>query len=78
MPPLSPASNRPSVAPATKPDGTLLESVKAIGNDAVIVQGPNGADKQIGLLGSNNPEYVARRAEALQKPGAVIGQVSIE
>jgi hypothetical protein len=78
MPPLSPASNRPFVAPATKPDGSLLESVKAIGNDAVIVQGPNGADKQIGLLGSKNPEYVARRAEALQKPGAVIGQVSIE
>jgi hypothetical protein len=78
MPPLSPASNRPFVVPATKPDGSLLESVKAIGNDAVIVQGPNGADKQIGLLGSKNPEYVARRAEALQKPGAVIGQVSIE
>lgn len=78
MPPLSPASNRPFVAPATKPDGSLLESVKAIGNDAVIVQGPNGSDKQIGLLGSKNPEYVARRAEALQKPGAVIGQVSIE
>ena len=78
MPPLSPASNRPLVAPATKPDGSLLESVKAIGNDAVIVQGPNGADKQVGLLGSKNPEYVARRAEALQKPGAVIGQVSIE
>ena len=78
MPPLSPASNRPFVVPATKPDGSLLESVKAIGNDAVIVQGPNGADRQIGLLGSKNPEYVARRAEALQKPGAVIGQVSIE
>jgi hypothetical protein len=78
MPPLSPASSRPFVAPATKPDGSLLESVKAISNDAVIVQGPNGADKQIGLLGSKNPEYVARRAEALQKPGAVIGQVSIE
>ena len=78
MPPLSPASNRPLVAPATKPYGSLLESVKAIGHDAVIVQGPNGADKQIGLLGSKNPEYVARRAEALQKPGAVIGQVSIE
>ena len=78
MPPLSPASNRPLVAPATKPDGSLLESVKAIGNDAVIVQGPNGADKQVGLLGSKNPEYIARRAEALQKPSAVIGQVSIE
>jgi hypothetical protein len=78
MPPLSPASNRPLITPATKPDGTLLESVKAIGNDAVIVQGPNGVDKQIGLLGSKNSEYVTRRAEALQKPGAVIGQVSIE
>ena len=32
----------------------------------------------MGLLGSKNSEYVARRAEALQKPGAVIGQVSIE
>jgi hypothetical protein len=78
MPPLSPASSRPYVAPATKPDGSLLESVKAIGNDAVVVQDANGAEKQVGLLGANNPEYVARRAEALQKPGAVIGQVSIE
>jgi len=29
------------------------------------------------LVPSNNPEYVARRAEALKKPGAVIGQASI-
>jgi hypothetical protein len=78
MPPLSPASSRPYVAPATKPDGSLLESVKAIGNDAVVVQDANGAEKQVGLLGAKNPEYVARRAEALQKPGAVIGQVSVE
>jgi len=78
MPPLSPASGRPYVAPATKPDGSLLESVKAIGKDAVVVQDANGAEKQIGLLGAQNPEYVARRAEALQKPGAMIGQVSVE
>jgi hypothetical protein len=77
MPPLSPASGRPYVAPATKPDGSLLESVKAIGNDAVVVQDANGAEKQVGLLGAKNPEYVARRAEALQKPGAMIGQVSV-
>jgi len=30
------------------------------------------------LVQSKNPEYVAKRAEALNKPGAVIGQVSIE
>jgi hypothetical protein len=42
------------------------------------VQGPNGADKQVNLIGSKNPEYIAKRAEALNKPGAVIGQVSVE
>jgi hypothetical protein len=76
--PLSPTSTRPFVAPATKLDGSVLESVKAVGNDTVVVQGANGADKQIGLIGAKNPEYLARRAEALQKPGAVIGQVSVE
>jgi hypothetical protein len=77
-PPLSPTSIRPSVAPATKMDGSLLESVRGVGNDAVVVQGPNGADKQVNLIGSKNPEYIAKRAEALNKPGAVIGQVSVE
>lgn len=76
--PLSPASTRPYITPATKLDGSVLESVKAVGNDAVIVQGADGIDKQVGLIGAKNPEYLARRAEALQKPGAVIGQVSIE
>ncbi len=78
MPPLSPASGRPYVAPAIKLDGSLLESVKANGNDAVVVQDANGAEKQVGLLGAKNPEYVARRTEALQKPGAMIGQFSVE
>ena len=77
-PPLSPASARPSVAPATKMDGSLLESVKAVGNDAVVVQGADGADKQVNLIGAKNPDYLAKRAEALNKPGAVIGQVSVE
>jgi len=27
---------------------------------------------------SNNPEYVAKRAEALRKPGAVIGQATVQ
>lgn len=77
-PPLSPATARPNVPPATKMDGSLLESVKAIGNDSVIVQGPEGVDKQVNLIGSKNPDYIAKRAEALNKPGAVIGQVSVE
>ena len=74
----APATARPNVPPATKMDGSLLESVKAIGNDSVIVQGPDGVDKQVNLIGSKNPDYVAKRAEALNKPGAVIGQVSVE
>lgn len=77
-PPLSPATARPNVAPATKMDGSLLESVKAVGNDSVIVKGSDGADKQVNLIGSKNPDYLAKRAEALNKPGAVIGQVSVE
>lgn len=77
-PPLSPATARPNVPPATKMDGSLLESVKAIGNDSVIVQGQDGVDKQVNLIGSKNPDYIAKRAEALNKPGAVIGQVSVE
>jgi hypothetical protein len=77
-PPLSPATARPNVAPATKIDGSLLESVKAVGNDSVIVKGSDGTDKQVNLIGSKNPDYLAKRAEALNKPGAVIGQVSVE
>ena len=77
-PPLTPATARPNVAPATKMDGSLLESVKAVGNDSVIVKGADGVDKQVNLIGATNPDYVAKRAEALNKPGAVIGQVSVE
>jgi hypothetical protein len=56
----------------------LLESVRAVGNDTVVVQSADGTERQLGLLGAKNPEYVARRSAALQKPGAVIGQVAIE
>jgi hypothetical protein len=76
--PFSPTSTGQAIPPATKRDGSLLESVRAVGNDTVVVQGPDGRERQIGLLGAKNPEYVARRSAALQKPGAVIGQVSIE
>jgi|GEM_PF-957252 len=76
--PLSPASTGQAIPPATKRDGSLLESVRAVGNDSVIVQSADGTERQLGLLGAKNPEYIARRSAALQKPGAVIGQVAIE
>jgi hypothetical protein len=76
--PLSPASTGQAIPPATKRDGSLLESVRAVGNDAVVVQGADGRERQIGLLEAKNPEYVARRAAALNKPGAVIAQVTVE
>jgi len=67
-----------NVRPATKLDGSMLDSVRAVGPDSVVVQSGDGTQKQLGLVQSKNPEYVAKRAEALNKPGAVIGQVSIE
>jgi hypothetical protein len=76
--PLSPASTGQAIPPATKRDGSLLESVRAVGNDTVVVQSADGTERQIGLLGAKNPEYVARRSAALQKPGAVIAQVAVE
>jgi hypothetical protein len=76
--PLSPTSTLQGIAPATKRDGSLLESVRAVGNDTVVVQSADGSERQLGLLGAKNPEYIARRSAALQKPGAVIGQVTIE
>jgi hypothetical protein len=38
---------------------------------------PNGTPTTLNLLPVENEEYKARRAEALRKPGAVIGQVTI-
>ena len=76
--PLSPTSTLQGIPPATKRDGSLLESVRAVGNDTVVVQSADGSERQLGLLGAKNPEYIARRSSALQKPGAVIGQVTIE
>jgi hypothetical protein len=76
--PLSPTSTIQGIPPATKRDGSLLESVRAVGNDTVVVQSADGTERQLGLLGAKNPEYVARRAAALNKPGAVIAQVAVE
>lgn len=45
--------------------------------ETVSVIGPDGQETSIGLVQVNNEEYKARRAEALKKPGAVIGQYTV-
>jgi hypothetical protein len=46
------------------------------GTEVSVVQ-PDGTASTLNLMPVDNAEYKARRAEAIQKPGAVIGQVSI-
>ena len=46
------------------------------GNTVSVAQ-PDGAVSTLNLMPVDNAEYKARRAEALKKPGAVIGQVSV-
>jgi len=46
------------------------------GNEISVVQ-PNGSTSALNLMPVDNAEYKARREEALKKPGAVIGQVSV-
>jgi hypothetical protein len=45
--------------------------------DSVSVVNPDGSSDSLNLVQVDNAEYRARRAEALKKPGAVIGQVTI-
>jgi hypothetical protein len=45
--------------------------------DAVSVKQPDGTTSTLNLMPVDNAEYKARREEALKKPGAVIGQVSV-
>ena len=46
------------------------------GQEISVVQ-PNGATSTLNLMPVENAEYKARREEAMKKPGAVIGQVSV-
>ena len=46
-------------------------------SDSVKVVQPDGTTSTLNLMPVENAEYRARRAEAIQKPGAVIGQVSV-
>ena len=46
------------------------------GQEVSVVR-PDGTSSTLNLMPVDNAEYRARRAEALQKPGAVVGQVTI-
>lgn len=46
-------------------------------NQEVSVAQPDGSTSTLNLMPVDNAEYKARRDEALKKPGAVIGQVSV-
>jgi hypothetical protein len=48
----------------------------AKGQEVSVVK-PDGTTSTLNLMPVENAEYKARRAEALQKPGAVVGQVTI-
>ena len=47
-------------------------------SETISVVGPDGTTQNIGLVQVDNEEYKRRRAEALQKPGAVIGQYTLQ
>lgn len=74
--PTAPVTQTPIQVPESEKG--FMNSVKAVGNDRVIVTMPDGTQRTVKLVPSNNPEYLARRAEALRKPGAVIGQATIQ
>jgi hypothetical protein len=48
----------------------------AKGQEVSVVK-PDGSTSSLNLLPVENAEYKARRDEALKKPGAVVGQVTI-
>jgi hypothetical protein len=47
-------------------------------SETISVVGPDGTTQNIGLVQVDNEEYKARRAETLKKPGAVIGQYTLQ
>jgi hypothetical protein len=58
-------------------NGVMVTPVPAQPGQPVSVIQPNGAPTTLNLMPVENAEYKARREEALKKPGAVIGQVTI-
>ena len=56
-------------------DSTPVEGKKG---DEISVVKPDGTKSTLNLMAVENEDYKARRAEALKKPGAVVGQTSVE
>ena len=67
--------NRP-VGDAPKESVEVTPVAPQKGQEVSVVR-PDGSTSTLNLMPVENEEYKARRAEALQKPGAVIGQVII-
>ena len=65
------------VTSGKKPVEVIPVPVAPQKSDAVTVTQPDGTANTLNLLPVDNAEYKARRAEAIKKPGAVIGQTSI-
>jgi hypothetical protein len=62
---------------AREQNGVMVTPVPAQPHQPVSVIQPNGAPTTLNLLPVDNAEYRARRDEALKKPGAVIGQITL-
>jgi len=52
-------------------------TVTPVPNNSVAVVTPEGTTSTLNLMPVDNAEYKARRAEAIQKPGAVVGQTTV-
>ena len=68
--------NKPLSSDTEAQPVTVTPVVPQQGQEISVVQ-PNGNISTLNLMPVENAEYKARREAALQKPGAVIGQVSI-
>lgn len=52
-------------------------TVAPVPSNAVAVVSSDGTSSTLNLMPVDNAEYKARRADAIQKPGAVVGQTSV-
>jgi hypothetical protein len=75
--PSSGAINNEELRTPMNPDD-FLKPVTRMKNDSASVVDKHGEIQDMKLLDSNNPAYKLRKSAALNKPGAVIGQTSVE
>lgn len=61
----------------TMPQNTTVPAATTSGGDKVPVVNNDGTPGQMQLLPVDNAEYKAKRDSALQKPGAVVGQMTV-